>query len=43
MMDAASSALKSAGVPPIEITDDTPATDLELIIDGKKRKLRLPY
>ncbi|CAN7492354.1 1,2-phenylacetyl-CoA epoxidase subunit PaaE [Caballeronia sp. LjRoot31] len=35
--------LPQAGVPAIEITDDTPAADLELIIDGKKRKLRLPY
>jgi ring-1,2-phenylacetyl-CoA epoxidase subunit PaaE len=35
--------LPQAGVPTIEITDDTPAADLELIIDGKKRKLRLPY
>jgi ring-1,2-phenylacetyl-CoA epoxidase subunit PaaE len=35
--------LPQAGVPPIEITEDTPAADLELIIDGKKRKLRLPY
>src|SRR5260370_2393169 len=37
------SPLPQAGVPPIEITDDTPAADLELVIDGKKRKLRLPY
>jgi ring-1,2-phenylacetyl-CoA epoxidase subunit PaaE len=35
--------LPQAGVPQIEITDATPAADLELIIDGKKRKLRLPY
>jgi ring-1,2-phenylacetyl-CoA epoxidase subunit PaaE len=35
--------LPQAGVPAIEITDDTPTADLELIIDGKKRKLRLPY
>ena len=35
--------LPQAGVPPIEITDDTPAADLELVIDGKKRKLRRPY
>jgi ring-1,2-phenylacetyl-CoA epoxidase subunit PaaE len=37
------SPLPQAGVPAIEITEDTPAADLELIIDGKKRKLRLPY
>jgi ring-1,2-phenylacetyl-CoA epoxidase subunit PaaE len=37
------SPLPQAGVPPIEITDTTPAAELELIIDGKKRKLRLPY
>ncbi|WP_157697445.1 2Fe-2S iron-sulfur cluster-binding protein, partial [Caballeronia calidae] len=37
------SPLPQAGVPPIEITENTPAADLELIIDGKKRKLRLPY
>jgi ring-1,2-phenylacetyl-CoA epoxidase subunit PaaE len=35
--------LPQAGVPPIEITDDMPAAELELILDGKKRKLRLPY
>lgn len=35
--------LPQAGVPPIEITDDTPAADLEITIDGKTRKLRLPY
>lgn len=35
--------LPQAGVPQIEITEDTPAADLELVIDGKKRKLRLPY
>ncbi len=35
--------LPQAGAPAIEITDDTPTADLELIIDGKKRKLRLPY
>jgi ring-1,2-phenylacetyl-CoA epoxidase subunit PaaE len=35
--------LPQAGAPTIEITDDTPTADLELIIDGKKRKLRLPY
>jgi ring-1,2-phenylacetyl-CoA epoxidase subunit PaaE len=26
-----------------EITEDTPAADLEIVLDGKKRKLRLPY
>lgn len=35
--------LPQAGVPPIEITDDTPAADLEVVLDGKRRKLRLPY
>jgi len=35
--------LPQAGVPPIEITDDTPAAELELVLDGKTRKLRLPY
>jgi ring-1,2-phenylacetyl-CoA epoxidase subunit PaaE len=35
--------LPQAGVPPVEITEATPAADLELIIDGKTRKLRLPY
>jgi ring-1,2-phenylacetyl-CoA epoxidase subunit PaaE len=48
MMDAAEAALKAAGVPqagvPVaEITDDTPTADLEIVLDGKKRKLRLPY
>jgi ring-1,2-phenylacetyl-CoA epoxidase subunit PaaE len=35
--------LPQAGAPLIEITESTPAADLELILDGKKRKLRLPY
>jgi ring-1,2-phenylacetyl-CoA epoxidase subunit PaaE len=35
--------LPQAGVPQIEITDNTPTADLELVIDGKRRKLRLPY
>lgn len=35
--------LPQAGVPPVEITENTPAADLEIVIDGKKRRLRLPY
>lgn len=35
--------LPQAGVPAVEITENTPAADLELVIDGKRRKLRLPY
>jgi ring-1,2-phenylacetyl-CoA epoxidase subunit PaaE len=35
--------LPQAGVPPVEITDDTPAAELEIVLDGKRRKLRLPY
>jgi ring-1,2-phenylacetyl-CoA epoxidase subunit PaaE len=35
--------LPQAGAPLIEITETTPAAQLELILDGKKRKLRLPY
>ncbi|WP_321847024.1 1,2-phenylacetyl-CoA epoxidase subunit PaaE [Paraburkholderia bannensis] len=37
------SPLPQAGVPAVEITESTPAADLEIVIDGKKRKLRLPY
>jgi ring-1,2-phenylacetyl-CoA epoxidase subunit PaaE len=37
------SPLPQAGVPPVEITEDTPAADLEIVLDGKKRRLRLPY
>ncbi|GAB7523442.1 1,2-phenylacetyl-CoA epoxidase subunit PaaE [Paraburkholderia sp. 2C] len=37
------SPLPQAGVPPAEITDDTPAAELEIVLDGKRRKLRLPY
>ncbi|WP_322063195.1 1,2-phenylacetyl-CoA epoxidase subunit PaaE [Paraburkholderia sp. J63] len=37
------SPLPQAGVPAVEITENTPAADLEIVIDGKKRKLRLPY
>jgi ring-1,2-phenylacetyl-CoA epoxidase subunit PaaE len=37
------SPLPQAGVPPVEITDDTPAADVEIVLDGKRRKLRLPY
>ncbi|WP_175752259.1 1,2-phenylacetyl-CoA epoxidase subunit PaaE [Burkholderia anthina] len=35
--------LPQAGAPVVEITDQTPAADLEIVLDGKKRKLRLPY
>jgi ring-1,2-phenylacetyl-CoA epoxidase subunit PaaE len=35
--------LPQAGAPLAEITETTPAADLELVLDGKKRKLRLPY
>ncbi|HVW50548.1 MULTISPECIES: 1,2-phenylacetyl-CoA epoxidase subunit PaaE [unclassified Trinickia] len=35
--------LPQAGAPVVEITDDTPAADLEIVIDGKRRKMRLPY
>jgi ring-1,2-phenylacetyl-CoA epoxidase subunit PaaE len=35
--------LPQAGVPAVEITENTPAADLEIVLDGKKRKLRLPY
>ncbi|MCA8258818.1 phenylacetate-CoA oxygenase/reductase subunit PaaK [Burkholderia sp. AU31624] len=35
--------LPQAGAPVVEITDKTPAADLEIVLDGKKRKLRLPY
>ncbi len=35
--------LLQAGAPQIEITEDTPAADLEVVIDGKKLKLCLPY
>ncbi|MCF2132798.1 MULTISPECIES: 1,2-phenylacetyl-CoA epoxidase subunit PaaE [Mycetohabitans] len=35
--------LPQAGVPPVEITEHTPAADLEIMLDGKRRKLRLPY
>ncbi|MFM0277783.1 phenylacetate-CoA oxygenase/reductase subunit PaaK [Paraburkholderia sediminicola] len=37
------SPLPQAGVSVVEITADTPAADLEIVIDGKRRKLRLPY
>jgi ring-1,2-phenylacetyl-CoA epoxidase subunit PaaE len=52
MMDAAEAALKEAGVPPRQVHVERFGTplpqagapaELELIIDGKKRKLRLPY
>ncbi len=35
--------LPQAGVPPVEITENTPAADLEIVVDGKRRKMRLPY
>lgn len=35
--------LPQAGAPAVEITDATPAAALEIVIDGKTRKLRLPY
>jgi ring-1,2-phenylacetyl-CoA epoxidase subunit PaaE len=35
--------LPQAGAPAIEITEETPAAELEIIIDGNRRKLRLPY
>jgi ring-1,2-phenylacetyl-CoA epoxidase subunit PaaE len=35
--------LPQAGVPPVEIRDDTPTAELDVVIDGKTRKLRLPY
>ncbi|WP_199544665.1 1,2-phenylacetyl-CoA epoxidase subunit PaaE [Paraburkholderia kururiensis] len=37
------SPLPQAGVPPVEITESTPAADLEIVLDGKTRRLRLPY
>lgn len=35
--------LPQAGAPVVDITDETPAADLEIIIDGNRRKMRLPY
>ena len=35
--------LPQAGAPAIEITEQTPAAELEIVIDGNRRKLRLPY
>jgi ring-1,2-phenylacetyl-CoA epoxidase subunit PaaE len=35
--------LPQAGAPVVEITEQTPAADLEIVIDGNRRKLRLPY
>ncbi|MBU9646614.1 1,2-phenylacetyl-CoA epoxidase subunit PaaE [Burkholderia gladioli] len=35
--------LPQAGAPAVEITETTPAAALEIVIDGKTRKLRLPY
>jgi ring-1,2-phenylacetyl-CoA epoxidase subunit PaaE len=37
------SPLPQAGAPVVEISEDTPAADLEIVLDGKRRKLRLPY
>lgn len=37
------SPLPQAGVPPVEITENTRAADLEIVLDGKTRRLRLPY
>jgi ring-1,2-phenylacetyl-CoA epoxidase subunit PaaE len=37
------SPLPQAGVPAVEITENTPAADLEIVLDGKRRKMRLPY
>jgi ring-1,2-phenylacetyl-CoA epoxidase subunit PaaE len=37
------SPLPQAGVPAIEITDDTPVAELEIVLDGNRRKLKLPY
>ncbi|MEX3955914.1 1,2-phenylacetyl-CoA epoxidase subunit PaaE [Trinickia sp. EG282A] len=35
--------LPQAGAPVIDITETTPAAELEIVLDGKRRKLRLPY
>ncbi|KHJ62413.1 1,2-phenylacetyl-CoA epoxidase subunit PaaE [Burkholderia glumae] len=35
--------LPQAGAPVVEITEATPAAALEIMLDGKTRKLRLPY
>ncbi|WP_246796491.1 1,2-phenylacetyl-CoA epoxidase subunit PaaE [Burkholderia perseverans] len=35
--------LPQAGAPAVEITEATPAAALEIVLDGKTRKLRLPY
>jgi ring-1,2-phenylacetyl-CoA epoxidase subunit PaaE len=35
--------LPQAGVPAVEIGENAPAADLEIVLDGKRRKLRLPY
>jgi ring-1,2-phenylacetyl-CoA epoxidase subunit PaaE len=35
--------LPQAGAPAVEITEQTRAADLEIVLDGKRRKLRLPY
>jgi ring-1,2-phenylacetyl-CoA epoxidase subunit PaaE len=35
--------LPQAGAPVVEITDETPAAELEIVLDGNRRKLRLPY
>lgn len=35
--------LPQAGAPIVEIDESAPAADLEIVLDGKRRKLRLPY
>ncbi len=35
--------LPQAGIPPVKIDENKPAADLEVVIEGKRRKLRLPY
>lgn len=35
--------LPQAGAPVVDISGTTPAADLEVVLDGKRRKLRLPY
>jgi ring-1,2-phenylacetyl-CoA epoxidase subunit PaaE len=37
------SPLPQAGAPAVEITADTPAAELEIVLDGKRRKMRLPF
>ncbi|MGN6668227.1 MAG: 1,2-phenylacetyl-CoA epoxidase subunit PaaE [Trinickia sp.] len=35
--------LPQAGAPVVEITEQTPAAELEIVIDGNRSKMRLPY